>query len=77
MVDRSGNMENDAVPVLAWHLLLCEVCVVHLDKITPVSFNETIGALSFGRIFNDLVLVVVYPLEALAPEFAIGVEVKL
>ena len=76
--DNSGNMDNGAVPVLVWHLLLCEVGAVHLDKNTPGTFNENVGAMYFVGGFNDLGFVVVCPLEALAPnDFAIRVEVKL
>ena len=72
MVDNSGTMEDGPVPLFAGCLLLCEAGAAHLDMSDPSAFNDTIGALYFGGGCDDLGLVVVCPLEALAPhEFLI------
>ena len=69
MVGHSGTMGDGPMPVFACHLIFYEVGADHLDAL-----NQTVSALSFGRGFNDLVLVVVYPPEAIPPyEFGIKV----
>ena len=77
VVEHSITTADGPLPVLAWHLLLCEVGSGHLDKSMSDVFNETVGALSFGRVCDDLGFVVVYPSEAFVPdEFAtkVGIE---
>ena len=77
VVEHSITTADGPLPVLAWHLLLCEVGLGHLDKSMSDVFNETVGALSFGRVCDDLGFVVVYPSEAFVPdEFAtkVGIE---
>ena len=78
VVRHSGTMEDEPVPVFVCHLILCEVGTVYLDDIILGAFNETIGALSFGRGCDDLGIFVIYPLEELAPdEFAIKFRVVI
>ena len=67
MIENYGTMEDAPVPVFVVHLLLCEVGTGHLDESAPSTFNETVGALSFGGGYDDLGIFVVYPSEALAP----------
>ena len=77
VVDHSETMEDVPVPVFAWYFLLCEVDAGHFDKSAPVSFDETIGALYFGKGCNDIVFFAVDPSKALSPhEFPLkfGVE---
>ena len=54
-------MEDVPVPVFVWHLLLCEVVTGNLDESTSDAFNDTVGALYFGGVCDDLGLVAVYP----------------
>ena len=70
-------MEDGPVPVLAYHLLLCELGAGHLDGSAPGASEETVGDLSFGGCCNNLGLVVDDPSEALAPHYflvEVGVE---
>ena len=74
VVAHSGTMEYGPVPVLAWHLLLCEVDAGHLDKSMPGALNETVDNMYFGRGYDDLGLGVIYPSEEISPyEFEIEV----
>ena len=76
MVDHSGTMEDVPVPVFTGRLILCEVGAGHLDKSMPDAFNEAVGTLYFGRVCDDVGLVVVYTYESLYPnEFSIEVGV--
>ena len=61
MVERSGTMEGVPVPVFAWNFLLCEVGTGRLGESAPGAFDETVGAISFGRGYNGLGFVVVDP----------------
>ena len=50
----------------------------YLGESVPIAFNIAVGAMYFGGGFGDLVLVVVYPSEALVShEFSIKVGAKL
>ena len=61
VVEHYGTVEDVPIPVFAWHMLLCEVSVGHLDESSPGSFDKTVGALSFGGVFDNHGLVVVDP----------------
>ena len=49
MVENYGTMEDGPVPVFVGNLLLCELGTGNMDKGAPGVFNDTVGALSFGR----------------------------
>ena len=66
MVEHSGTIEDGPVPVFAWNLPLCEAGAGHMEDIIPGVSNETVGALSFGRVCDDIRFFVVDPLESLA-----------
>ena len=77
VVEHSGYVEDGPVPVLLRCLFLSEVYAGHLDKGLPGAFDETVGALSLVGGGDDLGLVSVDPLEALAPhEFLVKVRME-
>ena len=70
-------MEDGPVQVFPWNLFLSEVGAGHLNKSPPGAFYEAVGTLSIGGSDNDLGLVVVDPLEALAThEFLVEASVE-
>ena len=80
MVDPYGTVEDGPVPVLAYHLLPCELGAGHLDGSAPGASEETVGDLSFGGGCNNIGLVVADTSKAISPHYflvGIGVGVEL
>ena len=77
MVDHYGAVEDVPVPLFPWHMFICDVGAVNLNESAPGAFKKTIGALSLGRSYGDLGLVVFDPSDSLAPhEFSVKVSME-